>query len=329
MTASILERTLEGLPPILVYVAFGELVLNRVLSRATIFIPKGPIAEVILSAFAFVGFFLLAFAVLLTLVWLFAFAAQSVDTKRTEWRERLLALLLLFFLVLGTVAVLGGSPLVTLVFAATFVVILTLLLADLLRGPLFWKAFVLAVGGAYILHTLAIGVSSAASLWPTMMSGGSIDGLQRGGEVMVLAVAPLLFVAVARAQPGRWSMSLRTAIVAAVPAAVFAFLASLNLAILASISLWSLGFSLFLPYPLYAAGLWLFGVATLSVRGRGERMRWIGLLLLFAAGYNLNLSYLFFLAVLALILLIPAGGSLSFEAPWDTHPRAPPQDEAP
>jgi len=323
-----MQLALDGLPPILAFAAFGELLLNRILSRATIFIPKGPTAEAFLSALAFLGFFLLAFAFLLSVVWLVAFAARSLSTVRAGARELLLALLLFFFLLLGTATVVEASPLATLVFAATFIAILLVLLVEVWGGPLIWRAFVAGVSAAYLLHTLAIAASAVASLAPSLAVGGASEGFQRAGEVAALLAAPLLFVAAVRTARGTWVMNLRRATIAAIPAAILVFLASLSLSILASISLWSLGFTLFLPYPLYAAGLWLFGVAVLSARRRAPA-NWIALPLLFTAGYNLNLSYLYFLAVIALILMIPLGRRLSSEASRDTNRSAPSRDETP
>jgi type IV secretory pathway TrbD component len=73
---------------------------------------------------------------------------------------------------------------------------------------------------------------------------------------------------------------------------------------------WSLGFYLFLPWPVYAVGISLFAYAVLTCFSKGEdktpfanRNTGLGLLLLLYAGYQLQLPYQHLLALLSLLLL--------------------------
>jgi hypothetical protein len=81
---------------------------------------------------------------------------------------------------------------------------------------------------------------------------------------------------------------------------------------------WSLGFYLFLPWPVYAVGIALFAYAVLTCFSRGDdktplanRNIGLGLLLLLYAGYQLQLPYQHVLAVLSLLLLT------GLAKPWD------------
>jgi hypothetical protein len=79
-------------------------------------------------------------------------------------------------------------------------------------------------------------------------------------------------------------------------------------------SLWSVGYTLFLPWPLYALalGAFLYAVLTCFASGGEKALEanpntGLALLLFLFAGYNLQLTYQHLLAVLALVLLTGMG----------------------
>ena len=320
-----LEGALASIPAPLVAASFGELILNRIVSRATIFVRKGPETEAILAALAWIGFFLLAVAFLLAVVWLLAWSIHELRNARAPGRDQALAASMAFFVIFGTIAIVGQGAVAVLAFALLFLAVTSLLATKLWANGRSWKAFVLAAWAAYGLHTLAIALAQAQSLSPTLGVGLAVGSLQRGGEIVALLTAPLLLISEIRTG-GPHAGSPRIALIAAIPAAGFAFAAAANLALVANISFWSVGFSLFLPYPVYALALWSFGYAVLVARRRGDRLHLLAYLLLFAAGYNLNLTYLHFLAVVALVCLIPGSDRLLGGNQWDSRREPPPPD---
>ena len=75
-------------------------------------------------------------------------------------------------------------------------------------------------------------------------------------------------------------------------------------------AIWSVGFNLFLPWPVYAVALALFVYSLLTCFARAEGKAafanantGVGLLLILFAGYNLQLAYQHLLAVLSLMLI--------------------------
>ena len=75
-------------------------------------------------------------------------------------------------------------------------------------------------------------------------------------------------------------------------------------------SIWSVGFTLWLPWPIYAVsiGLFLYAVLTCFARkvrstGYGDGNVAVGMLLILYAGYNLQLTYQHLLVVVAFALL--------------------------
>ncbi|MFQ5816242.1 MAG: hypothetical protein ACE5G7_07075 [Candidatus Hydrothermarchaeaceae archaeon] len=67
-------------------------------------------------------------------------------------------------------------------------------------------------------------------------------------------------------------------------------------------SLWSVGFTLYLPYQIYAIALLLFSSAIIRLLSRG-RSAGYGLAFLFIAGYTFQLTYQQLLLILGFVLL--------------------------
>ena len=70
------------------------------------------------------------------------------------------------------------------------------------------------------------------------------------------------------------------------------------------IAIWSMGLTLYLPWPLYAISLWLFGALAIGSFGRRESIGW-ALLLLAAGGYTPQLSTHLFVGLIALWMVKP------------------------
>jgi hypothetical protein len=141
------------------------------------------------------------------------------------------------------------------------------------------------------------------------------------GEILALATPFAFFVAVALPgvewrHPRRWILPI-------IAATLFTAANIVDMAVdqgfAGVFTLWSVGFTHFLPWPIYALALaaFLFSVFTCFARNEGKSMfanpnTGLGLLLLLFAGYNLQLTYQHLLAVVAFMLF--AGIARPFDA---------------
>lgn len=140
------------------------------------------------------------------------------------------------------------------------------------------------------------------------------------GEIAAVA-APFAFFAAVAVPGGQWR-HMRRWIIPVLAAALFSggniADAVFNQGFSGVFAIWSLGFNLFLPWPLYALALpaFLYSVLTCFF-GRGVRSPeanpsvGLGLLLLLYAGYGLQVPYQFVLALLSLWLLAGLTAPLS------------------
>jgi hypothetical protein len=95
-------------------------------------------------------------------------------------------------------------------------------------------------------------------------------------------------------------------VLAALPAIVFAALRIANPSLSGILSIWSIGLTLYLPWPLYAASLWLAGVTVIASLRRHDPAGF-AIALLAAGGYAPQLSTHVFLGLIAVWLLASAG----------------------
>lgn len=77
-----------------------------------------------------------------------------------------------------------------------------------------------------------------------------------------------------------------------------------------TISTWTLGFTLFLPFPFYTVALWLYCYTLLDTFRTNRRVAY-SLILILLAGRTLQLTYLNLLAILGLLLLSHAAGDFT------------------
>jgi hypothetical protein len=147
--------------------------------------------------------------------------------------------------------------------------------------------------------------------------GGSLSGTGGGlllGEAAAILVPPLFFAATSVAD-GRWRKP-RSWIVPVLAVALFSAGNIADIAVdqgfTGVFTIWSVGFTLFLPWPLYAVslGLFLHSLGTCFARRPAASARayaspdtGFGLLLLLYAGLYLQLTYQHLLALLAVLLL--------------------------
>ena len=117
------------------------------------------------------------------------------------------------------------------------------------------------------------------------------------GEGLVVASALVFGWAFARKLPHRWTWP-----VASVPPLAFSLMYLAVPSMAAVVSIWSIGLTLYLPWPLYALSLWAATAASLASLRRGHPAG-LAIPLLMAAGYAPQLSSQFGFGLIALWLL--------------------------
>jgi hypothetical protein len=118
------------------------------------------------------------------------------------------------------------------------------------------------------------------------------------GEILA-ALTPIALWLVVRPQARR-----RVQALAAIPAILFSIMHSAAPAMTSILSIWSIGLTLYLPWPIYAISLWLGTIVVISSVRQEQPIGW-ALLLLLAAGYAPQVSTQVFIGISALWMLSP------------------------
>ena len=278
----------------LVVAAVADWLLGRTLSRSAIFMPKSPF---ILAAYqamtasaqlASTAAALLASAALLWIIWWMVRRSHLVLAA-------VLAAFLSLSLIMLFSAPTGWLPL------AVHLLVMLALLGMAMGGAQGWAA--------RLAWALPAGAVAAGQLFPAAsalqtvlkLPGPSSAGLWlfNLGEVLVVAAGILLgYIYMPRSRP--W----RILLIAALPGVAFAALYLAAPSMAGVLAIWSVGLTLFLPWPLYAISLsgWAAAAASQLVRGKPSGL---GLPLLIAGGYAPQLSLHLSLALIGLWLLAP------------------------
>ncbi len=287
---------MNRLPPFFRWLTIAALIdwlIGRTITRSAMLMPKSPLMITIYQALGAIGqvaLTLTGLLALLALVWI-------------AWRERgsvvvsaLLVVRAALSLLFIAIAPTGWWSVAD---HALTLVIVSYLLARMWHAPapmagklaLSLPALALLLGVVY--QTLPA-LAEALSLPATPPWTGAVFNL---GEALV-ALSPI----------GLWwierrGVAAKTYAIALLPALAFAIAHNASPAMTNIITIWSIGLTLFLPWPVYAISLWLCGVIVIGSIRRGQPIGW-ALLLLAAGGYAPQLSTHAFLGLIALWLII-------------------------
>ena len=264
-----------------------------------------------------------SFLLALMLLFLFAllFGARAV-AGRDRWGFVVALTLCIFGAVVGVASLLPSTPWLGIVFNILSLTTLGLLaLRCVWQGgfqPVYKTAVVVIVLGytGWFLYVLWEGLPSEGRA-----AGDALFVLDLG-EMALVAVPFLLFWAVAVPhkqwlRPARWVL----------PVVAMLLFSAANIADMVFdqgftgvFSLWSVGYTLFLPWPLYALALGGFLYVVLTCFSRtGPKAKeanpntGLAMLLFLFAGYNLQLTYQHLLAALAMVLLTGVGRPFGVE----------------
>ena len=323
------------------YLAFGvmlvggmEWLLGRVISRLAAVPPIEGVARTIIEVLSRVGFFVLSIAFLLAVALLVLSALQLGERayRRRGIGDAGLALYLCIF----GVFTLSGTLLALITSGEQ--VWLNVTFNILSAVAVWWLTMRYAMGEASLAArgaVLLLAVAYTGWYWAVLFSIQGVPGndsfLDRPidsllfGELAAVFVPVVFFVAIAL-PGGRWRHPRRWI----APAIAGLLFSASNVAdIIADqgftgvFSIWSVGFTLYLPWPIYVISLilYLYTLLTCFVKEAGERAWYgdanvgMGLLLLPFAGYYLQLTYQHLLAVLALLLLTRMARPLAIARP--------------
>jgi hypothetical protein len=288
-------KILLPLLPWLVFAGLADWLITRTLTRLAIFIPKPEAVLPVYQGLTGAGQLAATLSGLLALVILGGLAWSLRHTRSGLPASFILAGALVFSLVFLIVPPSTWSGLVY---------------QGLLFGGvawLGWRAFslaskpaaglaiglaVLALLSGRIYHALPPAVETLGLTGPAQFATAFFNL----GEALAVAAAFTFWFAYGRSAPWRYW------IIALLPVGVFVGLRLANPSMAGILAIWSTGFTLYLPWPVYALGLWLVGVTVMVSRLRGD-VAWMALLLLCAGGYAPQLSAHAFFGLIALWLL--------------------------
>ncbi len=286
----------------LVVVALVEFLLLRLLIRLGPMLPARAEVAGLAQGAVFAGTAALNLAVILAIAGLFLVAALTPHRLLAGW----VALTALAALALKLAP---GADVLFIVYSglalAAMVMVLVVAAARSVTGPdltglkdLSGLSFLLAgcFLAATVLGAYPVVAASAARLdWALPVAPFA----PFAGEALAVVVALLTWAAY---RP-RWSRS--AVVVATVLTALFLALALVRPWLVSTLAMWTVTFSLFLPFPVYALalGLFVYGVAALAQGDLDQRRQAYGLVLIALAGLKWDYSYLSLLSILGFMLL--------------------------
>lgn len=271
--------------------ALADWLIGRTLTRLAIFMPKSPLVIAAYQALGFAGQFAVTLTSVLALCGLGALAWQMFRSRQSFALPVVLLSLLALSLALLVVAPTGPLLLGYHLF---------LMAAVLLLGRQVWEgkaSLAQRAAGTGVALVVVFGESYQLlpALYETLRWPGPppfASAFFNWGEALMVLSSMALWWAYGRGAPRRaW-------LAAALPALAFVALRFANPAMTGIIAIWSLGLTLYLPWPLYALSLWLSGVTVIQAWRQDHAAGW-AILLLMAGGYAPQLSVHAFLGLTA------------------------------
>jgi hypothetical protein len=294
--------------PWLALAGLVDWLITRTLTRAAIHMPKTPEFISIYQVLVSVGQAasnLVSLLAVLSLTWLAWRSLRRRQDTAVEY-NRILGLICLVLISISFLALVRPSTgWLDLISQFLFSAGLALLVWKAWRQtmqPVFRIAVILT-GLALFSARLFQGVPAFLSTFhlpgPSALSGF----LFNAGELLVVFSA-LAFWLWSRAVFGRAPLGVW--LVAGLPALAFTALRLSSPAMTGVLAIWSVGLSLYLPWPLYTVSIWLVGVAMIQAWQHGNLAGWV-ILLLVVSGYAAQLNTQAFLGLIAVWLLLIIG----------------------
>ncbi|MBI2127008.1 MAG: hypothetical protein HYU02_06835 [Thaumarchaeota archaeon] len=131
-------------------------------------------------------------------------------------------------------------------------------------------------------------------------------GILNLGEALAVVATPLIFLLTYRYRRGSGKTLLRAnskaIIVSTIMASLFGSFYLASPWITSILAVWTLGFTMYLPFPFYIIAIWLFLYSLFSLPGDKKALAY-GMLLILLAGHLIQLTYLNLLAILGMLFV--------------------------
>jgi hypothetical protein len=287
---------MKRLPPIFVWLTFASLadwLIMRTVTRSAIFMPKTPAMITAYEVLNLIGQFAATLSSLLVLGALAWIAWRSLQTG-----VRFIASCVWLALIVCSVLVLFVPPVGWLLVGYDVVLLIAVgIVLERIAGDSARKR----IAGA--LPALALLLGGIYQLVPALYDVMAWPGPPRFTNAL-FSLGELLVVL----SPAGWwwvygrGASLKTWAVAGIPALLFTGMMLGSPSMTGTIAIWSIGLTLYLPWPVYTVSLWLATVTVIVALPRDDPAGYV-ILLLAAAGYTPQLSTLLLLGPVALWLL--------------------------
>lgn len=131
-------------------------------------------------------------------------------------------------------------------------------------------------------------------------------GILNLGEALAVVATPFVFLLTCRYRRGSGKAllrgNLRAVIVSTTMAGLFGSFYLATPWITSILAVWTLGFTMYLPFPFYIIAIWLFLYSLFSLPAEKRGLAY-GMVLILLAGHLIQLTYLNLLAILGMLLL--------------------------
>jgi hypothetical protein len=274
--------------------ALIEWLIGRTLIRSAIYMPKTPLmvdAYQALGAIGQVAFTLTSLLAVLAVLWIAWQGRRNIAFSLLLITGVVFSLVFIFVMPEGWWLVIDRMLIVAIV---------TVLLGRLWRAAGDRRRKI-----AVTIPMLAVWLGAVYQLLPALAQALQLpeaptlgQTLFNAGEILV-ALTPIALWLLVRPHERT-----RVYVLAAIPAILFSIMHLAAPAMISIMSIWSIGLTLYLPWPIYALSLWLGTVIVFSALKHDQPIGW-ALLLLLAAGYAPQVSTQVFISIIALQLLSP------------------------
>lgn len=281
-----------------------EFALIRTFSRMGIFLPAREPIMSIFNLMMFIGSVSFNFASLLVI---FALTLSSYYLlKHPPVSERAIGTLIIPVVALSLLFLAITPSLISSIIYNMLSLALILMLGFTLAEQgrkvenFFGVLVALSFASTYLFKTLPL----IDQVLGSSMNSSGVTVLNLG-EALAVAATPLIFFIAYRSKRGSgetlYTGNTMAIITATAVAGLFASFYLANPWIASIMAVWTLGFTLYLPFPFYPVAIWLFFYSIVSLPKDRKGLAY-GLLLILLAGHLMQLTYLNLLAILGMVL---------------------------
>jgi len=286
--------------------ALLEFVLIRIFSRMGILLPKDALVFSIYSFVIFIGSAIFNLASILVLLALALAVILLLPRRGTKSATLPTAIILLLVFSIALLVV-SPTPLLSLSYdVVSVIVVASIAIGGALRSRRTWTRLMFSLIGAAYLSTYYFKiVPLTEQVFSIRQDPGFVLNVFNLGEAFaVLASFPILatFGLGLKRPQLRTILFSRQALVSTLAVFVFAGSYLRNPWITSIIATWTVGFTLYLPLPVYLTAIWAF-TYSLAKSWSDDRLLFSSLLLIPLGGRMLQLTYLTLMAVLGLVII--------------------------